>query len=238
MEYVQIVDWKKFQHYKDRNPPWIKLHAEILSDYDFCCLQDDSKLLLILLWILASKLDNKIPNDTKWIKEQIHIDKDVCLQPLFVKGFIALLPTEDSIAIARCAQGAIPETEAKKRHIKRGEGEQISPTLQQVKDTGFKVGITEQQAVKWYEHYAAQGFVFGGGLPITNLEAALVRWRNNQYKFEQKEKPSKAKLFPIKGKICGKGDCKLPAVYKDSSGAYDSFSCSDHMPVSVKERYQ
>ena len=49
---------------------------------------------------------------------------------------------------------------------------------------------------------------------------------------------SKHKLFPIKGHICGHRDCELPAVYKNSSGPYDQYSCPDHMPAPVKERYE
>jgi len=59
-------------------------------------------------------------------------------------------------------------------------------TLSQVKNVGISIGISEQQAEEWYHHFAAQGFVFGNNLPIVNLREALVRWRNNQYKFEKR----------------------------------------------------
>lgn len=48
----------------------------------------------------------------------------------------------------------------------------------------------------------------------------------------------KTKLYPIKGRNCGVGDCKLPAVYKDSSGAYDQLYCAGHMPEKVKDKYE
>lgn len=48
----------------------------------------------------------------------------------------------------------------------------------------------------------------------------------------------KTKLYPIKGKICSKSDCQMPAVYKDSTGAYDSYACSNHLPKAVKEKYE
>jgi len=48
---------------------------------------------------------------------------------------------------------------------------------------------------------------------------------------------AKTKLFPISGKTCSREDCGLPAVYKDSSGGYDHFFCSDHMPEKVKAKY-
>ena len=48
----------------------------------------------------------------------------------------------------------------------------------------------------------------------------------------------KTKLFPIPGKTCSNRNCRLPAVYKNTSGAYDSYACAGHMPESVKEIYE
>lgn len=58
---------------------------------------------------------------------------------------------------------------------------------------GFVIGITEKQSEAFYVHYSAQGWVFGNNLPIVDLRAAMVRWRNNQYKFEKVENDGKAK---------------------------------------------
>lgn len=46
----------------------------------------------------------------------------------------------------------------------------------------------------------------------------------------------KTKLFPISGKKCSV--CPMPAVYKDTSGSYDSYACADHMPAAVKAKYE
>ncbi len=47
----------------------------------------------------------------------------------------------------------------------------------------------------------------------------------------------KTQLYPIKGKTCSKSGCRMPAVYHDTSGNYDNYACSEHMPEKVKERY-
>ena len=73
MEYLKVKNWEQFQHYKDRSPPWIKLHRDLLRDYNFNCLQDASKLQLMLIWLLASQMDNKIPADAEYIKQQLCI---------------------------------------------------------------------------------------------------------------------------------------------------------------------
>ena len=51
-------NWKKFQHYTGRTPPWIKLHRSLLDDYSFHCLPLASKALAPGLWLLASEYEN------------------------------------------------------------------------------------------------------------------------------------------------------------------------------------
>jgi len=81
------------QNYKDRNPPWIKLHRDLLRDYEFSCLQDASKLLLIEIWLLASQKNNRIPADPKWLKQQLPYKGVVNLKPLIDGGFFVKFMT-------------------------------------------------------------------------------------------------------------------------------------------------
>jgi hypothetical protein len=50
--------------------------------------------------------------------------------------------------------------------------------------------------------------------------------------------PKKTKLFPIPGKTCSHSGCGLPAVYKNTSGQYDNYVCTNHLPAKVKELYE
>lgn len=98
MEYLTVKNFSKFQHYKERNPPWIKIHRELFHDYEFGRLHDASKLHLMLIWLLASQTDNKFPNCPEYIKEQIHVKEDVDLNLLISKGFL--------VPLASCKQDA------------------------------------------------------------------------------------------------------------------------------------
>lgn len=89
MEYLMIRNWGKYQHYSNRNPPWIKLHNSLLDDYEYGCLQDDSKILLLSLFLLASRTDNRIPYDVEWIKSKAMLKGELDFQPLFEMGFIS-----------------------------------------------------------------------------------------------------------------------------------------------------
>lgn len=48
-------NWAEFQHYKDRAPPWIKLHKTLLDNMEFATLSDGAARILVLLWLVASE---------------------------------------------------------------------------------------------------------------------------------------------------------------------------------------
>lgn len=90
MSFFRVKNFEKFQHYKDRSPPWIKLYNELLDDYDFGLLPDASKMHLIAIWLLASRSDNKIPYDPSWVAKRVNATEMVNLRLLAERGFILL----------------------------------------------------------------------------------------------------------------------------------------------------
>ena len=88
-KYLKIKNWDEFQHYKDRDPKWIKVYRDITDNYEFSQLPDASKGHLLGLWLLAAKLDNKIPADAKWIATRINATAKIDLGLLERSGFIA-----------------------------------------------------------------------------------------------------------------------------------------------------
>ena len=71
MKSLIIKNWHQFQHYSKRNPPWIKLHRALVDDYAFCALADAEKAHLIMLWLLASQNDGKIPCDVPFLERKL-----------------------------------------------------------------------------------------------------------------------------------------------------------------------
>ena len=88
MEFLSVKNFEKFQHYHDRNPPWIKLYNSLLDDYLFAKLPDPQKYQLMALWLVASKTDNKIPNDTAWLKIELRATTLVNLDALIAGGWL------------------------------------------------------------------------------------------------------------------------------------------------------
>lgn len=118
MRFLRIAKLREHQHYKNRRPPWIKLHAKVLDDYRFTCLQDASKAHLMLLWVLASQMDNAIPYDLVWITRKLGAQSPIDVEELILQGFIEVFE-DDSIPLAPRKQKPIPETERETEREKR-----------------------------------------------------------------------------------------------------------------------
>jgi len=88
MTTFHVKNFEKFQHYKDRSPPWIKLYNELLENYEFGRLPDAQKGQLIGIWLLASRMDNRIPFDPEWVAQKINATSAVDLDALLASGFI------------------------------------------------------------------------------------------------------------------------------------------------------
>lgn len=58
---IKIRNWHKFQHFKDRKPPWIKLYRDILDDILWHELESDAAKCLISFWLIASEHDGYLP---------------------------------------------------------------------------------------------------------------------------------------------------------------------------------
>lgn len=108
---LQPKNWGVFQHYKDRCPPWIKLHRDLLNDRVFMCLPLASKALAPLLWLLASESkDGIFDGSLDELVFRLHItpkDYQDGVKPLIDKGFFVVA----SGVLAECYQDAIPERE-------------------------------------------------------------------------------------------------------------------------------
>lgn len=62
---IRVKDWGKFQHFKDRRPPWIKLYRDILDDIEWHELDPVAAKCLVMLWLIASENDGDLPDVRK-----------------------------------------------------------------------------------------------------------------------------------------------------------------------------
>ena len=93
----RVRNWDRFQHYKRRNPPWIKLHVELLASRDWVTLSDASRVLAIACMLLASKNDGEIDWDPEYIKRVAYLNSCPDLNPLLECGFLEPLQSDAGV---------------------------------------------------------------------------------------------------------------------------------------------
>src|SRR3990167_5401921 len=102
-----VRNWRKFQHYKNRNPPWIKLHFELFSSKDWVTLDDASRVLAVACMLIASRNDGYVPNRPSYIRRVAYLNRQPNFKPLIDCGFLEILQADASTLQA----DARPETE-------------------------------------------------------------------------------------------------------------------------------
>ena len=120
---LQPKNWAVFQHYKDRCPPWIKLHRDLLNDRAYMRLPIASKALAPLLWLLASESkDGIFDGSLDELVFRLHItvkEYQDGVKPLIDNDFFILV----SGVLAERKQSAIPETEGEREKEAKRETE-------------------------------------------------------------------------------------------------------------------
>ena len=113
-ETLYMRGWSEFQHYKDRNPPWIKLHRQLLDNFEYAQLCVQAKAVAPLLWLLASESsEGCVHGDIDALAFRLRIDSKTvakAVSDLKEKGFIYTL-ADASSTLADRVQHATPETE-------------------------------------------------------------------------------------------------------------------------------
>lgn len=104
--------WDEFQHYKNRRPPWVKLHRALLDDREYQRLPVASRALAPMLWLLASESDDgtfdaSIGELTFRLRQPAK-DIEAGLKALVNAGFFTVVRVASG-ALADRPQLAVPE---------------------------------------------------------------------------------------------------------------------------------
>lgn len=190
---IRIKNWTKFQHYRDRKPLWIKLHRELMDDYDFQQLSDGSRALAPMLWLLASEYTNgEIPYDPAMICWRMHYAPEKlakCLDELKLHGFAEF----DSSVLATCYQDAPLEEKRREEKEKKDfvAGPQKSQRATQIPEGFSLTGEMRHHAERrgldpieelaaFTDHHKAKGTSF------KDWQAAWRTWCRNAVRFKQR----------------------------------------------------
>ena len=116
---MKIKNWSKFQHFKDRRPPWIKLYRDILDDIDWHQLDPLASKVLVMCWLIASEDEGQLP-DTKTLAFRLRMSEKQtsdCITKLS-----HWLEQGDITVISERYQDDAPETERETETKKEKEG--------------------------------------------------------------------------------------------------------------------
>lgn len=159
---LHVKGWSDFQHYKDRSPPWIKLHKGLLDNYEYQMLPLASRALAPMLWLLASESeDGSIDASPDRLAFRLRTSRkeiDEGLKSLIQAGF--LIPDQiasDLLAVRKrdaCLEG---ETEVETEKEKEVETELLpDPVFLSIPLTSKQFhAITESKVNYYREHYPA-----------------------------------------------------------------------------------
>lgn len=169
-KFLSVKNFEQYQHYKHRNPPWIKLYKSILTDPGFMKLSTEAKYLYLGLLILASETGNRVLNDHSYIAHRLCIDPSrIDLNPLYKEGFLLAC----SNTIRRYHALSETETETEKSRD-REETENSSETTASVvrlpvRRATRKSAEPSKTAPTW-ESYAEAYVSRYGAAPVRNAK--------------------------------------------------------------------
>jgi len=115
---MRIKNWSKFQHFKDRRPPWVKLYRDILDDIEWHELDPLAAKVLVMLWLIASEDEGRIP-DSKTLAFRLRIS-EVKTKEIIIK-LSHWLEHNDIELISSGYQVDLPETETETEREKEKE---------------------------------------------------------------------------------------------------------------------
>lgn len=90
----RIKSWHDYQHYKDRCPPWIKLHNSLLTSEVWVMGNDATRALAIASMLLASRNsdnDGTFNGDPEYVKRFGYLNSKPDFKPLIELGFIEVV---------------------------------------------------------------------------------------------------------------------------------------------------
>lgn len=100
----KISNWGDYQHYKDRCPPWIKLHHSLITSEVWVMGDDASRSLAVACMLLASRdnaNDGSFNGDPEYIKRFAYLNSKPDFNHLIKHGFIEVLHNASKV-IAEC----------------------------------------------------------------------------------------------------------------------------------------
>lgn len=219
MGWLTVKNWSDFQHYNDRNPPWIKLHRPLLDNYEFCGLPDHAKAHLMLIWLLASQNAGRVPDDPKFLKDKLSLNRPLDLSILIASGF--LIPEQDASKPLGLGEKRTKEGEKRRARHAMPDGFGISDA---VRRWALAEGHDQIEASLAY----FRDYVSANGKIYADWDAAL----RNCIKADWGNARALARRATVGGGVAPPKPAKKCAKCGKPATGWDGYDfCDEHEPV-------
>jgi hypothetical protein len=178
---LRIKNWKTFQHYDHRCPPWIKLHFKILSSRDWVKASDAERVLAIACMLIASQdeaKDGSFDADPDYIQRVAYLNTPPDFKPLIDREFLEVLA--DASACKQMSTNGVTEkrqsreeTEAEKKPVLIRERTDSASDVAAFVMEGMGLSGTK---VRWTIEDAVKNSMKAFDLPAMGAAAQIVTW--------------------------------------------------------------
>ena len=187
----KIKNWSRFQHFKDRRPPWVKLYRDLLDDLDWFELDPLASKTLINLWLIASEYEGCLPS-LEILAFRLRLKKQELTKIL--SSLSHWLEQVDINTISEGYQHDRPETETETETEKASSAESKIPPCphQQIIDIYHEVLPELPRVVAWNKtresHLKQRWRELFVDFECKNSEEALQWFRNDFFQFIKNSK--------------------------------------------------
>lgn len=221
MRVLVIKNWDEYQHYKDRNAPWIKFYRDTLTSETWVLGTDASRLVQCASTLLALRYNNATPYNFELIKRVAHLscterEFDKAIAHLTAYGFLEIQEVEDackqtaSTMLATCTS----EREGEKNRIE-GEKRESSRASRRC-PSNFEVS---QDMRDWAREHC----------PGVEIDAATAAFRDHQFRDSKSDWPATWRNWMRREKPTAPNGRRL-TKYEESMRALDAWRTDDARP--------
>jgi hypothetical protein len=87
--WIIVRNWERFQHYKDRDPYFIKLYTELQHDHNWLALTGHQRAVLVGIWLEYASARCQLPLNTASLTRRLALRvSSATLEALNHAGFI------------------------------------------------------------------------------------------------------------------------------------------------------
>lgn len=152
--WIVIPNWREFQHYKNRDPNWVKVYTRLLSDDSWLSLTFHVRGVLVGLWLAYARSDGQLRGSTVTLTRQLggDVGQRVTTRDLDSLNHAGLIEFSASKPLALRYQAASLEAEAEKEKIKAALKGPVGVAAQEPEPvpgwTGLPINLEKEQELQ------------------------------------------------------------------------------------------